>query len=252
MIELLRNCSHGSEIATYLVYNGTSMEKIIKVATTPAGIRNLEYEYEGWSWYQKIRYSQIRYPMCRIIQRNRYIKIEIEFILGSKVNYKRGLEKNVEIIKKVIEHYCHIWPYYSNIVSPIHGDLSLDNIICNSKGIHIIDWEHFNLKGAPWGFDAFYLLFETLYFGIRKGRQPSQKELTIIADNISFLNHNNQLPYHLIEHPLKFIKDFITDNSQLWGEQLMAFPQKLPILTFTDGQISLIDNMVFSKLREQV
>ncbi|HEX9972833.1 MAG TPA: hypothetical protein VGD14_12240, partial [bacterium] len=165
---MIRNCSHGSEIATYLVSEGGLSRHIIKVASTPAGIKNLKCEIKGWDWYQKARYQQDRDPVCRIIRdKNDYLKIRIEFIDGIKADYARGLEKNAAIIKKVFEHYCSIFPYYTDRLSPFHGDFSVDNVILNSGGIHIIDWEHFNPNGAPWGFDALYLLFETLYFGMR-------------------------------------------------------------------------------------
>ena len=78
MIELLRNCSHGSEIATYLESNSYSGEKIIKVATTPAGIKNLESDLNGWNWYQEVRYPNLDEPLCKVIQnKDSYFKIEI-------------------------------------------------------------------------------------------------------------------------------------------------------------------------------
>ena len=48
MIELLRNCSHGGEVATYLVTNETTSKHIIKASTAPNGIRYLQAEYDGW------------------------------------------------------------------------------------------------------------------------------------------------------------------------------------------------------------
>jgi hypothetical protein len=250
MIELIRNCSHGSEIATYFVNNEFSEKKIIKVATTSSGVQDLIRENDGWNWYQKIRYPQKNLPVCKIIQHRNsyYFKIQIEYIEGSKVDYRKGLEKNAGILKEIVEHYCCIWPYTPNTLSPFHGDLSLDNVVYNSEGIHIIDWEHFNLKGAPWGFDVIYLLFETLYFGMRKRKRPSHNEISIIVDNIKFLNNSKRLYSQITEYPLKYTIDYITSNTELWGEQFIAFPDKLPILTFTDDQISLIDNMVSSKL----
>jgi len=252
MIELIRNCSHGSEIATYLVSKDGFGKHIIKVAATPTGIKNLRCEIEGWSWYQKIRYQQNHDSICRIMRdKNDYLKIQIEFIDGIKADYAKGLEKNADMVKKVFEHYCNIFPYHSNGLSPFHGDFSLDNVIFNSNGVYIIDWEHFNPGGAPWGFDALYLLFETLYFGMRNRKRPSRDEINVIADSIDFLNADNRLERKIIERPLKFTKSFINDNPGLWGEQLAAFPDKLPILAFTHDRITLIDDMIFSKLKSR-
>ncbi len=249
MIELIRNCSHGSEIATYLVIENNSLKYVVKAATTMAGINNLRREIAGWNWYQKVRYPQDKYPICQILrQQDSYLKIRIKFINGVKPNYGMGLEKNAGIIKKIISHYYYAWPYFPSVESPIHGDFSLDNVIYGSDGIHIIDWEHFNLKGAPWGFDSLYLLFETLYFGMKNRKRPFKNEVDIIANSINFLNIDNQLDKRMIQNPLKFVKNFIIKNHKLWGEQLTIFPSKLPICKFTDEQVYLIDEMVSSTL----
>ena len=43
-----------------------------------------------------------KYPVCRIIQKkDRYIKIQTEYITGYKPDYKKGLERNSEILRKI-------------------------------------------------------------------------------------------------------------------------------------------------------
>lgn len=252
MIELLKNCSHGNEVSTYLMNNNLDVKKIIKVAATPIGIKNLKCEIEGWDWYQKIRYSVKEEPLCRIVQeRNSYLKIHLRFIEGARADCRKGLEENEEIIKKVIKHYCEIWPYYPDDKSPLHGDLSLDNIIYNDDGIHIIDWEHFNIRGAQWGFDPLYMLFETLFLRIRNRKRPSQKEIAIIVNSMNLLNRTFELQPRIINHPLKFLIGFITDNYTFWGGELSAFRNKLPILAFTPDRVTFIDHMIYSGFREQ-
>lgn len=250
MMELIRNCSHGSEIATYLAGKDSLGRHVIKAASTPEGIKNLKNEVKGWNWYQGIRYEKNREPICRIIREAKnYLRIQIDFIEGDKIDYAGGLEKNANMVRRVFGHYRNIFPYHSGALSAFHGDFSLDNVILNSSGIHIIDWEHFNPNGAPWGFDALYLLFETLYFGMRKRKTPSRNEIDLVIDNINYLNTDNRLEQQMIEHPLKFVKSFIENNSGLWSGQLAAFPDKFPVLKFTDDQVDLIDDMIFPNLR---
>lgn len=252
-MEMIRNCSHGSEIATYLTGSSSSFKYIVKVATTLSGIKNLEREIEGWNWYQKMRYQQDSGPLLRVVRRaSGYLKVEIKFIDGVKIDYRRGLERNAVMVKRVLEHYCEIWPKSPGNASALHGDFSLDNVICNSDGIHIIDWEHFNPSAAPWGFDALYLLFETLYFGIRNRRLPSQAEIDIICSVINFLYGNSRLGIPAIKAPLRFTKDFIIGNPALWGDQLKAFPDKFPVLMFTDDRVDMIDRMIFPKLNKNI
>jgi len=48
MIELLKNCSNGNEVSTYLAVDNRYLKKIVKTAATSAGVDNLKREIEGW------------------------------------------------------------------------------------------------------------------------------------------------------------------------------------------------------------
>jgi len=244
-IELLRNCSHGSEIATYLATDEVGGKMVIKATTTPSGIKNLRNEVNGWRWYQSQRYPTNE-PICHIAQqRVKYLQIQIKYIDGRKPIYENGLERNADALGSIVAHYCDIWPYSSH-ASPMHGDLSLDNIIINPDGVHIIDWEHYIADAAPWGFDILYLLFESLYFGMRHRNKPTGKEIQIICAHIDSINDHHQLQSDILKTPLRFVKNFILANHHFWGEQLVSFQMKLPIMAFTSDQISRIDEAINS------
>lgn len=244
-IELLRNCAHGSEIATYLAADEFGGKIVIKTSTTPSGIKNLRNEVEGWHWYKTLRYHSNE-PICQIEkQRDKYLQIHIKYIDGNKPVYQNGLVRNTDALRSIVEHYCDIWPC-SFDSSPMHGDLSLDNIIINSNGVHIIDWEHFTADTAPWGFDIMYLLFESLYFGMRHRDKPIGKEMQIIREHIKNINEHHQLQSDMLKEPLRFIKEFVLANHHLWGEQLTSFQMKLPIIAFSSDQITMIDEMINS------
>lgn len=248
MMELLRNCSHDNESATYIV-SETVSKKIIKIADTAVGIATLEREIDGWEWYCHLRYPS-RKSFCRVVQKNiSYLKIEIDFIRGVKNDYRKGLSGNSDILKKAMSHYRDIWPYYSDGHSELHGDLSVDNIIFNEDGIHVIDWEYFNRQCGPWGFDALYLLFETLYFSMRMPRHPSQREIEIIVESINILNSRKQLSKDFMQGPLKAVKNFILSSFKCWGEHLITPPRKLPVVLFTDEQVSLIDRAIVNRIK---
>jgi hypothetical protein len=247
MIELIRNCSHGSEIATYIVTDINSRKKILKASTSSSGIKNLKNEFEGWNWYKEIRYPLYKEPLCRVVQqKEKYLKIEIQFIEGIKADYRKGIKNNSELLKMIIKHYCKTWPFNKYEYSPLHGDLSIDNIIYNSNGINFIDWEHFNLKGAPWGFDALYLLFETLWFSMKSRAKPNVDEVNIIKQNLDVLNSDGKLESKLLISPLTSIKEFINENYSIWGEQLQLFRKKLPVLEFDEQQITNIEKLILS------
>jgi len=242
MIELIRNCGHGSEHATYLATDESGGRKIIKTATIPSGIKNLHNEVEGWCWYQRMRYAATQKPICRIIEeRNRYFKMEIAFIDGYTLSYYKGLERNADAIRTIVRHYCDVWSRSSD-PAPMHGDLSLGNIIMNSEGVHIIDWEHYVAGSVPWGFDVIYLLCETLYFGMRFRSKPTIGEIKIIREQLNAINTHHKLQADMIRNPLGFLREFMVQNDHLWGEQSMKFP----ILAFTPDQIAMIDKMIRS------
>ncbi len=255
-LELLRNCSHGSEIATYLAKDGSGGKMVIKTSSTPAGIKNLHKEIEGWRWYQKLRYPDTIEPLCSILQEYKsYLRLKISYINGDKPVYQTGLDGNKEAIKKIVKHYCQIWPYSSGL-APMHGDLSLDNIIINSNGVNIIDWEHFTDCAAPWGYDILYLLFESLYFSMylskRKQQKPTGEQIQILCDCIATINTCQQLHYEMLKTPLKFIRGFILANNHLWGEQLALYQLKLPIIAFSSDEIAMIDEMIVARMAQSL
>lgn len=244
MIELLRNCVHGSEIAMYLARDEAGGKKIIKTTTSPDGIKTLRNEACGWAWYQRLRYPGGSEPICKIAQEKpSYIQIQIKFIDGEKAVCNSGVEKNQDALGKLVNHYCEIWPGTADS-APLHGDLSLDNVIVNSDGVHFIDWEHFSEAGVPWGFDALYSLYETLYFGMRERASPNAEEARIIKGELARLNSCRGLSAQILKSPLKFLTGFISKHAHLWGAQLESFRMKLPVLAFTPAQIAAIDDVI--------
>ena len=238
-IELLRNCSHGSEIATYLVSNWKPV-KIMKVSSTTNGILDLKSEITGWNWYQEIRYPSMETPICKVVmEKHNYLKIDIDYIEGRQGDYRKGLIYNEDVIKKVIVHYSDIWPVSQNGMTPLHGDFSLENIIINDNGINIFDWEHFAFDAAPWGFDPIYLLFETLWFNFEGKKRLNKKEIQIVSRCIQSLE-SRHLSKDIADHPLSFLISFIYDNKHLWRTQV----NKLPVLRFTQEQVCFIDETI--------
>jgi hypothetical protein len=250
MIELIRNCLHGSEIATYIRNGASAGKAIIKVATTKDGMDDLKHEYEGWKWYQKIRYPHNENEICKVVQENRSVfKIEIEYIEGLKGNYYKGLTGNAHILEKVVDHYCHLWPCDHRGMGPIHGDLSVDNIIINQEGVHIIDWEHFNLEGGTWGFDLIYLLLETLWHGMRKRRAPTRSEIDIISANMKLICGTDRLNKEIVDQPLCYVKNYIAGHPKIWGKQLTHPADQFPIFRFSAEQTVLIDRSIRQRFK---
>lgn len=244
-MELIRNCSHGSEFCTYMDIENN---KVIKAAYTYLGINSLKKEYNGFNWYQLL--IGLKNNICNIVlEKEQYIRISTELFPLKKNDYNYGLEYNAQLVERVIKHYCKIWnKHRSKNKVPLHGDLSIDNILYDANNIIIIDWEHFKLDAVPRGFDGLYFLFETLWFGMQKRNNfnISDNELTILKRNIIELKTNNQFDEIFNENILKNIKEFMLNNLDLWDIGNNKPVVKFPVLFFTEQQINNIDGKLNS------
>jgi len=137
MIELLRNCAHGSEIANISGQRRGSICRILKVATTVEGIDNLGREIKGWNWYLKAAKREIiKRAFAGSCEEDTTISKSKCIYQGHKNEIiRQALIGNKDIIKRAIEHYLDIWAH-DNDVFPVHGDLSVDNHSCPGAALH--------------------------------------------------------------------------------------------------------------------
>jgi len=143
-----------------------------------------------------------------------------------------------------MDQYCALWPCDQRGAGPIHGDLSIENILINGEGVHVIDWEHFNLEGGPWGFDLVYLFFETLWFGMRKRKEPARREVEILSACLKRVFDTGRINPEIIAGPLHFIRNYITGHPEIWGKFSKNPAEKFPIFHFSTGQATLIDRLL--------
>ena len=240
MLKLVKNCSHGKEVVTFYFENNQE-KNIIKSSSCQTGIEQIKQEVNGWNWYQSKRYPNFKTNLCNIIKSNEnYIKIKIQYIEGRKEKYSKGIQKNSVLINNIIKHYCNIWQGYNENRFPLQGDLSIGNVITNKDGIHIIDWEHFSLDGAPFGFDAYNLLFEQLWFSMKGRKSPKRSELDVLLDNIRLIRSSSTELHFFYDRPLFSVQRFIKTNSRYWKNQIY----RLPILLFNEERVTEIDKMI--------
>ena len=237
MIELIRNCTHGSEVAVYLVKGGERL--IRKCSYTTEGIGDLHREARGWEWYASIRYQHLQRKPYKISVNKGYARLELQWIEGTKGELRKGLLGNQDLIYQAIQHYCSIWSDCEGQQVPLHGDFSIDNVLHNADGLHILDWEHFYPNVTFWGFDAVYLISEALWFGMTHGR-PLRQELPIAVTALKLLAATGKLPESVINNPLEKTKSFMTSNHHIWGPQLAKFP----LTNFCDDQIMHLDKQI--------
>lgn len=243
MLQLIQNCSHDNGVVIFLSEEKYS-NAIIKASSNIVGIMQITQELKGWEWYlgQKGSFNSDK---CRVVcKREKYIKIKIPYINGKKAKYSNGLIKNSNLVGKIVEHYCRIWKESKKDKYPLHGDLSIDNIIYNNEGIHIIDWEYFTFDAAPFGFDTYNLLFEQLLFSMKGRIKPTIREIDVLKRNIEFLRSVSSDDHYFKRDPLSSTQKFIKANSKLWNNQI----KRLPIFFFKKESVEHIDKTLNSKL----
>ena len=238
MIALVRNCAHGSEVVTCRVEDDRG-RRFRKSALTPDGRAALESEIAGWAWY-KSRRCPDRAPICRVLRRDAHVvRIEIDEIAGTPGKAADGVSGNETLLADTIEQYRALWPRTGDL-APMHGDLSCDNLIAAPDGPIIIDWEHFHPAAAPWGFDAVYLLAESIYFQTLTRGPLDAAAYRVIARLLDRLAESG-LDDQLRTKPCATVRRFIRAHTSLWRQEIERHPLKLPVLAWTDEQADAID-----------
>lgn len=243
MISLLRNCVHGSDIALYRFCDADGV-CYIKTSYTQNGILDLRRENAGWRWYVQTFLPEHSFPI-NVVETGQFFRLQTPQFPGKKYRYADGLSPlNKTAISTFVAWYVANWPG-TRETAPMHGDLSLDNILFDDQP-YILDWEHFTQLGPFWGFDACYLLFETMWF--HSQQHALDPHFPFIAAQLKRLSESARLPAPILDAPLACTVSTIRDNMQLWGDQLQQFESKLPILLLTDGEIAAIDEALSSVL----
>jgi hypothetical protein len=242
MIELLRNCAHGSEVAVWRIAD--AKPRFVKVAITSDGRQALDNEIAGWAWYRSVRRPD-QAAFCRTLRRDRHVvRIEVEALAGTQGRAAAGITANEQLLEQAIEHYVQLWPMLADGLAPFHGDFSCDNFIAAADGLFVIDWEHFHPAGAPWGFDAVYLVAESLYFQVRRTGRAGPREYAVAQRLLRRLGAGHTLRPGMEETPVAFAREFIGSHAHLWGAELTRHPLKLPILAMSDVDVRRLDEGV--------
>jgi hypothetical protein len=231
---LVRNSPHNNGIYTFI---DIEAEIVIKSSINVEGIGRLKREFYGYQWYLKLAGKQTQKAIY--IDPNpseRYCRIYGQYFLGKVGNSNRSLSVNYPLIEQAIKHYIEIWPTNKSILAPLHGDFSVGNLIFNEDMVTIIDWEHFAMNVAPWGFDLVNMFYESVYFSMAKCCTLKP------ADKNAFFELRSTISELLKEVPefdcnLTELIAFMRRNELFWGSII----RKMPVLKFTREQQKFIE-----------
>jgi hypothetical protein len=228
---LLRSSPYGNGIFTYL----DEQKAVIQKSTyCKAASEVLSREHQGYQWYfQRSGHQVLDQLSFRQTAGQSYTRLRIPYLPGKSPNYNLSLSQNFSILKLAIEHYFEIWPAPDAKLFPLHGDFSVGNLLIQENQIAIIDWEHFQMTGAPYGFDLANLIYESAYFSFGGG--GSLKE----NDRRQFIALKRLIKEKYRSFGLKETQNFISAHSHFWGPLI----HKLPVMKFSPQQVSYMENL---------
>ena len=241
---IIRNSSDGSGILVGEDRDGHGhCRSIFKASSLPAGIRKLKTELAGYGWYNQARNRKIVVSGTDL---GGYFRLEIERLPGTTPPYLDVFLPNREAISRALAHYCEIWGAQrrTGLLAPVHGDLTLDKIILDGDSVAFIDWEHFRADALPIGFDAAYLLFESLHREVEKHGAPDQESLRLIAGQLARLRRTGCLDPAFQKDPLHFLLDAIQSHRDIWEGTVCELENKLPMLRWSAAEVRRIDAAV--------
>lgn len=238
---LLRSSSHGNGVA---VIDDVSRGMIVKTARDEAGMRRLNAEREGLDWYAGRADAQAsRYAFFSPA----YARLDIAKFSGDQPSYKSSFSRNVPALEAAIDHYLEIWP--RSEYGPVHGDLTLDNVILTAGGARFFDWEHFSHTPHLWGFDILYCLLSALLLPVPEGRMPEKADYTRFIDLLFRLLDAGLSP-ELAEYPLSRYRRIFTTGA-CWQGIVQASPGKLFPLRYDELHVDIIDDYITRRIRHR-
>ena len=236
MSEILRHTSHGNNIS---VISLKSLGIIRKIAFSNYSKFYILKEKNGLYWYQNLINEELIF-IKEFVNLKDYAKLDINFLDGFTINYIAPLRKTYFYINQCVDHYVKYWPKRQFV--PIHGDLTLSNVIFNNKDPICIDWEHFSDEQFDWGFDIAYLLLSSIILPDRNKQDLNPKDILIFSKlwkKIANLGLNKVI----IERPISYFKKIFTTNKN-WEKIICDSPYKLFPLSKSNEYCAYFENII--------
>lgn len=226
---LLGNSPHDNGIVTY---RDCESNIIIKSSYSKTGMYSLQQEHAGYLWYLSRAglMDATRLNLYTNIKAS-YRQLTVSYFSGEQGEHFQPLHLSRKKLLIAIKNYAEIWPQDRISLSPLHGDLSLSNMIFRGNKVVIIDWEHFHVDAAPWGFDLVNLLYESTLMSINKRGFLSVKDSKVfqeIRETISELLSDRGGFKCSFENLI----NFYTTHHSLWQGSLGKFP----VMNASDNQ----------------
>lgn len=233
---LIDNNPHDNGLFTY---KDSQSNLIIKSSYLDRGIKRLSQEYAGYKWY--LNRAGLKDATKLSLSKNErgfYSRLIVSCFPGKCGQHDLALHVNQDKLLIAIDTYKKIWLEDSGALSPIHGDLSLGNILFRDSKAIIIDWEHFQHNAAPWGFDLVNMLYESTLMSINQNGLMNKKDIKVfeeIKEHVSSLLETKRG----FNCNFGSLIAFYNSNQSIWDGGI----NKFPVINATSSQLNKLEQL---------
>lgn len=183
MINIIRNCSHYSDIYTGIKTdeNGSPVS-ILRKTFSRIGAMALSREFHGLLKYCECQGVASSTHILNFRVLHSYGILEFKYRKGLAGNYMMPLDKNYRKLENLIAYYKKV--FCNGRATICHGDFSIGNVLFENGLVKwIIDWENAN-NIMPRSYDLIYCITENALFSLAKKGELSESEIS--AYNVLF------------------------------------------------------------------
>lgn len=236
MPNLIRTSSHGNEV-NVAIYPAQRFAR--KITNTEIGRSYLKTEANGLRWYNSLLLTNEQLVIHDIqSETTNFASLDIYLFDGFSCSYMSSIPKTKDFLERAIIHYTRSWP--NQQLAPIHGDLTLSNIVYTNQLTRFIDWEHFSNEQYDWGFDIVYLVLSSMYLPSPCNYNYTDLECSVFGHLWAIL-HQIGVNSILLERPFSYFQT-VAQNRSHFQRILDHSPYKLFPMTATKQYIDFFEN----------
>lgn len=167
--DIVRNCSHYSNIQTGLYRSDSKYLYVVKKAFTKRGADEIEREHTGLMSFGNAMNLNPNEWIVDYKINNTSALLVIKYVEGKIGDCHAGMQENYAKLESLLDFYENNNLYEKQ--SGAHGDLSISNVIYNEQKVTwVIDWENYN-ELLSVNYDLVYCITEVLLFELAKNKK---------------------------------------------------------------------------------
>ncbi len=238
-LNIIRNCSHYGYVVTGILLNDQGgQESVIRKTFVEDGVKSIQREVEGLSWYCKRLGVNIEKEVLLLETSKSYAQLRLPFHKGAIGNYYLALDKNYSRFINLIDYYEKVFLKEESFFS--HGDFSLGNIIFNGNDVQwIIDWENVNDVMSV-EYDLVYSITENCLFRLYLNKGMSKNEVKLFHQLMDRVQSKMIVDKEALKKPASWCRNVVLQYMEKTGVR----HDKCPFVAVNGSLIEKLDKLL--------